>query len=1059
MFNLIKSNKIELITEVLAKELLLNPPSITEQIDICLDDYLLSKWMRDQITIKNQISALYEFKKSSTFTEDLIKKLYPSLNNISWDYELLLWNIVNSLGEIITYEESWPLRNWLNKYKQNNKIIDRDIYILCNKIANTFSEYMLFRPEMINNWHKSSLSQNSLFKGLEKNYFWQPLLFKIIEKKIGFKSLPYLLIDFLKNYNHKEIDIKKKIPKQIYIIAINNLTKLQISFYLKISQFTRVNFYQLSYGDDLWNRLNIDEGILFRNEYEKFKIDNIEKIFGRFGSNFEKLIEETVNNLQVDINYEPFYSNPEIQNKSGRISLLHQLQKKVINNNQNKIVSFPDDQSLSLSSHYDIVNELEFIRDQIIDIIHINKEFKYSDIAIASSNLDNVIPHIKSIFDDEFIIGQRIPYLIANKDFYDTSNVFSLIIDYLEIAVSKITTEKLSLFLNNVCLKNFFNFSPKDIEEIIKLLEESGFDWGLDSNERSGEFKNSLDWCIQRITLGMIYEDNLFFDKSNISSFISNNNYLDLHKCINILNSLKRDINSLRGHFSLSEWFNKIKIILFNLKINNDYYSDQINEINLVLDEQLKKSDCKQLIDIYVVKDILLRCFNKPNNILVNRNNQILISSLNNIRLIPHKVIFMIDVNNKYFPSKFKEEKINLINKFFIFGDLIKLDKEKYLFFELLMSCREKFFITWSNYDKSNNKLEVSSPIRQLIYYLENIIDEKYINNVVSYFEDKKLLNYKTSKYFKANNKYALIKKIVWKPQNYNSNNYKLSELISCFKEPQLFWLRRNNLNFGKRFLSNPSEENINGYQKTKLMNNIIRNINFDHIKLEEKLANLNLKEYLIHNGIFAPGNSLYLKENELKNIVDSLLEQIRDFKEINKICLKDASNKNEYYVSDDQIIELVNSNLTIYKITESWIRLLYASSLNNSIKGTKIIYRLNNKYKVKEIFSPSSLESKNLLYKYINIYKNAINECLPIPPESSFNFVEAKFSSKNAENAFIKSWEGLDGFKEGERNKPEMEFCFGENIHSCFFLDNQNFIDLSSEIYLPLIKYLNNKT
>ena len=79
MFNLIKSNKIELITEVLAKELLLNPPSITEQIDICLDDYLLSKWMRDQITIKNQISALYEFKKSSTFTEDLVKRVLTLL--------------------------------------------------------------------------------------------------------------------------------------------------------------------------------------------------------------------------------------------------------------------------------------------------------------------------------------------------------------------------------------------------------------------------------------------------------------------------------------------------------------------------------------------------------------------------------------------------------------------------------------------------------------------------------------------------------------------------------------------------------------------------------------------------------------------------------------------------------------------------------------------------------------------------------------------------------------------------------------------------------------------
>jgi len=135
LLNYIKSNRIELIAEVLAKELLVNPPSVTEQIFISIDDYLLSQWMRDQITIKNQISALYEFKTINTFTEDLIKKIYPEYDLVNWNYDILLWNIINSLDEIVKFEESLPLNNWLNKYHQNNKIIDKDIYTLCNKIA------------------------------------------------------------------------------------------------------------------------------------------------------------------------------------------------------------------------------------------------------------------------------------------------------------------------------------------------------------------------------------------------------------------------------------------------------------------------------------------------------------------------------------------------------------------------------------------------------------------------------------------------------------------------------------------------------------------------------------------------------------------------------------------------------------------------------------------------------------------------------------------------------------------------------------------------------------
>ena len=122
MLNLIKSNKIELITEVLAKELLINPPSVTEELYISVDDYFLSKWIRDQITIKNRISALYEFKTINTLTEDLIKKIYPESNFVIWDSESLVWNIINSLEELFKYEESFPLRHWLHKYNHQKKI-------------------------------------------------------------------------------------------------------------------------------------------------------------------------------------------------------------------------------------------------------------------------------------------------------------------------------------------------------------------------------------------------------------------------------------------------------------------------------------------------------------------------------------------------------------------------------------------------------------------------------------------------------------------------------------------------------------------------------------------------------------------------------------------------------------------------------------------------------------------------------------------------------------------------------------------------------------------------
>ena len=94
-----------------------------------------------------------------------------------------------------------------------------------------------------------------------------------------------------------------KVPNQIYIISDNNLSKLHINFYSELSKFTKVNLYFLSAGVDLWNRINFLEGELeFDNFESKFNLNNknIEKIFGKFGANFQKLIEENI--YKEDIN-------------------------------------------------------------------------------------------------------------------------------------------------------------------------------------------------------------------------------------------------------------------------------------------------------------------------------------------------------------------------------------------------------------------------------------------------------------------------------------------------------------------------------------------------------------------------------------------------------------------------------------------------------------------------------------------------------------------------------------------------------------------------------------
>ncbi|MDC3171134.1 exodeoxyribonuclease V subunit gamma, partial [Prochlorococcus sp. AH-716-E13] len=522
MLNIYKSNKIEVITELLAKELIISPPYITEKLELAVPNYFVGKWLWDQITISNKISALYEFKNISSYTEALLTKIFPENDMGVWNFDSIRWGIIDSLEELNSYKESLPLSNWINKYLNNKKIIDGDIHNLIKKIAKNFIEYLIFRPEMIANWHRYDLKSLNLFNNLNTNEYWQPILYKLLEKKMPEKPPCLYMIDIINNI--KKLQNEKDIlPKQIYIISDNNLSRLHVSFYSKLAEFTKVNLYLISAGENLWNRINYLEGeVDFSSTESKFNLNNlsIEKIFGNFGANYQKLIEETSNIKDININNNSLFIDPTFSFKSKKdIPLINQIQKRLIDNDEDDLIINEKDDSIIFRGHLNQLSQLEYVRNKIIDILESCDDVIYSDIAIVSPKTSLIKPYLKYIFNNELINGQKLPYFFLEDNYEDSSNIYNFLLDIIELANEKINLEKIEYFLSKKVTQNIFDFDIVEKNEIIVILSEVGFHWGLDSSERLGEEKNTLEWCIDRITLGLVYDVDFILNDSNIKSF------------------------------------------------------------------------------------------------------------------------------------------------------------------------------------------------------------------------------------------------------------------------------------------------------------------------------------------------------------------------------------------------------------------------------------------------------------------------------------------------------------------------------------------------------------
>ena len=119
----------------------------------------------------------------------------------------------------------------------------------------------------------------------------------------------------------------------------------------------------------------------------------------------------------------------------------------------------------------------------------------------------------------------------------------------------------------------------------------------------------------------------------------------------------------LRGFFPYSSWVEKIKFILISIADSNANFNLEISEINRILDNYAIPLIPHDLILLNVFREILISCINEAKYQSISRINKILVSDIENSRHIPHKVIFLIDMNNVYYPKLSKNENINYLHK------------------------------------------------------------------------------------------------------------------------------------------------------------------------------------------------------------------------------------------------------------------------------------------------------------------------------------------------------------------------------------------------------------
>ncbi len=1099
MLTVYRSNRAEWLAKLLSEQLRISPPLPFEEINIIVNTWPTSRWLGEQISLVNGINAQINFPFPGSYLENLAQKILGEEHHAkkAWKANELVWTIIDILPELLQQNEAEALRDWINNNSSNADELSQDKWQLAKIISGMIDEYILYRPNLINQWYQSESINSRQLGSIKDQDKWQAILIGLLKEKI---ELEPFSIQVKKVINSLESDCfnLENIPKKLYVFGITNLAPLQHELIQALSKVIDIQIYLLTPCRDLWQRYKQrrdqigEQWRSLPNGSWLLDSPRLEATLGRMGSEFQQLLEGTGEYQLGEWSEQDLFALPVKMalNKSQKPTLLEQIQERLVTQaKSNNFTRLKTDNSLLFIECPGIRRQVQIIRDQILQLMSQDKELQPRDILIMTPQVEIFAPFISSSLNDIATTKVEIPWIITDRSQQEEPGLIKYMLELLDLASTRLTASKLDKFLSNPAIQKQKGITPEEIIKISTHLQNTGFRWGLDERERNGERTHSLSWCLDRWLLGLVLPSDPGIALSGVAPFSKGISSNEFFKWWDLISNLYKQLHLIRRPKNCIDWIETLKEVLETTFTECEELEwERKKFLSALEDWKLVAVNCNLKLPSIVVKDILNQYLNRETSRYGHRSGKLTISALEPMRAIPHKVIILMGLDEKIYPRREVKPSFNLIAQRRQLGDPRDSDRDRYALLEAIMSSRKNLIIAWNcRNEKTGELLEVSSPIRHWLDYLKSELDDEsykglILNPPANPLDRENFLNQNGRPAISCDSRSLEARKLIDKKltvepvaiamplQWSKSTSPKLNDisneiLTGWLTQPQIKWLERYQLK--PKEWQNP----INDIEDLRL-NELLR-----YQLLKQRLEEEDLKQTIhpvdeLTNSILnywenhtlgqglLPSKSAGLVEIALLETRWSNLQ--KTIKNIGPCCKKIIDlnyGSKEFLIADDYLISIEIGKLKNKGIMSGWVDHLEICASGNKIKGSILISRKSNEEFEKSLIwkALEMEEAKEILQELKAIAQQGLNQCWPVPPESGWALAKAKKDSPGIANkAFQRSWEG-EYKVAGERKKSEMQLCFGVECDAHIFLENENFQTAFSLLYEPLTRYLIN--
>jgi exodeoxyribonuclease V gamma subunit len=717
------SNRLEVLVRQLAREIrqpcgsaaaaLLRPETIVIQ------SRGMERWLALELARHLGICAHCVFPFPNAFLQELFNRLLPDNPAESlFDREAMAFGIMQRLPEF----SSRPGCEHLQRYLAEDPTqIKR--YQLAVKIADTFDQYLVFRPDLIFAWEAG------------RDDHWQAALWRDLAAGREGCHRAGLQRKLLEKIRRNGTLAAGKLPERVSVFGLSHLPPAYLETFAALGALIPVNLFLMNPCREFWaeirsprEQVRITRRSAAELPPEALYLESGNRLLaamGSMGRAFFSLIQT----------FEAHW-HEDFQAPHGD-SLLARVQDDILSLTEGgrAAESHPHgapDGSIEIHVCHSPMREVEVLHDNLLKLLDADHTLGPGDILVMAPDIEAYAPLVQAVFDGQTDPALRIPFSIADRSLRRESRVVDGFLALLDLTGSRFEINRVLGLLACEPIRRRFGLEEADLALIRRWGREAAVRWGRDARDRTrhglpGIAANSWEAGLQRLLLGYalpgrgrrLFQGILPYD------LVEGSAAGVLGKFVAFAETLFEVVQRLGDRRSLSAWaadLGEVFEAFFALDDPLAIEAQQLRSALAALARQASAAGCSEALPLTVVRAALE---GQVGSTVFGGGfiaGGVTFCAMLPMRSIPLKIICLLGMNADAFPRDSRQPGFDLMAREPRAGDRCRRDDDRYLFLEALLSARQKLIISYLGQSLQDNSRQPPSVlVAELQDYLADV--------------------------------------------------------------------------------------------------------------------------------------------------------------------------------------------------------------------------------------------------------------------------------------------------------------------------------------------------